>query len=70
MPPADVRALRLSLGMTQDEMADYLGLRDKSQVAHLESGRTPARGPVRRLLWILQQTGGETFSENLPQNPE
>ncbi len=61
MSPEKVRALRLSLGMTQQEMADYLGLKHKSQVTHLESGRTPATGPVLRLLLILDATGGETF---------
>jgi len=57
------RQLREQLGMTQDDMALYLGLRDKSQVSHLESGRTAIDGPVRRLLYILSVTGGELFPD-------
>lgn len=56
MTPDDVRRLRESVGMTQQEMADYLGLRHRSQVNHLESGRTKVSGPVRLL---LEQLGGK-----------
>jgi len=55
--------LRRALGLTQRELAAYLGLRDKSQVSHLETGRTPIEGPVRRLLYILETTGGNLFPE-------
>ena len=55
--------LRCSLGLNQQEMAAYLGLRDKSQVSHLETGRTKIEGPVRRLLYILEATGGNLFPE-------
>lgn len=56
--PADVRRIRESLGMTLEDLARYLGLRRKSQAAHLESGRTLARGPVARLLRLLESSEG------------
>src|SRR5262245_51206903 len=41
--PEDVRRIRASLGLTLLEMAQALGLRSHSQVAHLESGRTAVK---------------------------
>lgn len=55
MTPAEVKDLRQALGWTQQRLADHLGLRHRSQVRHLESGRTPVTGPVLRLLEQLQQ---------------
>lgn len=52
MKPREVKALREALRMTQSELAEKLGLRHKSQVRHLESGRTEITGPK---LVILQQ---------------
>ena len=63
MRKEQLKKLRRSLGLTQTELATYLGLRDKSQVSHLENGRTPIDGPVRRLLHILEATGGDLFPE-------
>lgn len=45
-----IKKLRLSLKMSQDELARYLGLRHRSQVAHLESGRSAAYGSKAILL--------------------
>ena len=53
MSGAEVRQLREKLGMTLQEMADYLGLRHRSQAAHLESGRTKVYGAKLRLLQKL-----------------
>jgi transcriptional regulator with XRE-family HTH domain len=50
MSGEDVRQLREQAGMTQQELADYLGLRHRSQVRHLESGRTRVAGAKLRLL--------------------
>jgi transcriptional regulator with XRE-family HTH domain len=50
MSGEDVRQLREQAGMTQQELADYLGLRHRSQVRHLESGRTQVVGAKLRLL--------------------
>lgn len=46
----DIRALRLSLGLTQEELADRVGV-DQSTVSNWErdNGTTP-RGPALKLL--------------------
>jgi len=59
MTKQQARQLREALGMTQEDMAVYLGLRDKSQVSHLESGRTAIDGPVAQLYFILAATDGD-----------
>jgi transcriptional regulator with XRE-family HTH domain len=53
MTANDVQRLRLKLGWTYQQMADYLGLNDRSQARHLESGRTAVRGPKLKLLEAL-----------------
>jgi DNA-binding transcriptional regulator YiaG len=52
---ADVKAIRDLARMTQQELADYLGLRHRSQVHHLETGRTVCNGPKAILLERLKQ---------------
>jgi DNA-binding transcriptional regulator YiaG len=64
MKPHDIKALRESLGMTQDDLARYLGLATKGAVSRMESGGRAPTGPVLRLLLILRQTGGKLFQEN------
>lgn len=44
----DVRTLRQSLGLSQRQLAELLGI-DRSSVAHIESGREP-RGSTRILI--------------------
>lgn len=61
MTPEKAKAIRLVLGMTQDDMKEYLNLKYKSQVSHLESGRTGIAGPVLRLLELLEASGGNIF---------
>jgi putative transcriptional regulator len=61
MKPEEVRKLRESLGMTQAELAEYLGLETRGAVSRLETGDRRPTGPVLRLLHILEQTGGKTF---------
>ncbi len=55
MTPTELIELRAALGWTQDELAKHLGLRHRSQVQHLESGRTEITGPKLRLLEELQK---------------
>src|SRR5215469_16913842 len=63
MRKEQVKKLRHSLGLSQQKLADYLGLKDKSQIVHLETGRTHISGPIARLLFILKTTNGELFLE-------
>lgn len=58
MTPTQIRELRLSLGMTQQDLAEYLGLKYKSQVTKLEGGHTQPSGPILRLLAMLRDSGG------------
>jgi transcriptional regulator with XRE-family HTH domain len=51
--PVDVRALRESLGWTQDQLAAELGL-DRSSVSRLESGQKP-KGPTAKMLEIIAE---------------
>ncbi len=44
----DIKALRESLGLTQAQLAEKLGL-DRSSVSRMESGQHP-KGPTRLLL--------------------
>jgi DNA-binding transcriptional regulator YiaG len=60
----EIRNLRLALGMTQAELARYLGLRTVGAVAHMEAepgtpGHRKPTGPILRLLEILRDTDGE-----------
>jgi DNA-binding transcriptional regulator YiaG len=65
MTPDQIKTLRDSLRLTQTGLARVLGLRHKSQVAHLESGRTPATGPVLRLLSLLASDPGKRILKKL-----
>lgn len=55
MTGGDVKALRETLGWSQQQLADHLGLRHRSQVTHLESGRTSVTGAKLRLLEDLRK---------------
>ncbi len=61
----DVRVLREAARMTQQELADYLGLTHRSQVCHLESGRSQVVGAKLRLLENLSQK----ISSKKPRKP-
>jgi DNA-binding transcriptional regulator YiaG len=65
MTPEQIFQLRKRLDITQTDLARVLGLRHKSQVAHLESGRTPATGPVLRLLSLLASDPGKRILKKL-----
>ncbi len=55
MTTVELIELREALGWTQDELAKHLGLKHRSQVRHMESGRTEIAGPKLRLLEELQK---------------
>lgn len=57
-----VKHIRTKLGLTQTELARWLGLGGKSHVSRLEH-RTEVRGPVARLLVLLWESGGDLYSE-------
>ena len=64
MTPIAIRLLRESLGMTQEDLARYLGFATKGAVSHLEAGRKRPTGPVLRLLEILRDSGGKILQKN------
>lgn len=51
-----VKNCRIKLGMTQTELAEKLGYRSKSSVAHIENGRDIPRSMVVKLSEILNTT--------------
>lgn len=48
----DIKELRASLGVTQSQLADALGL-DQSTISNWENGHQKPRGPARKLLASL-----------------
>ncbi|KZK85739.1 MULTISPECIES: helix-turn-helix transcriptional regulator [unclassified Pseudovibrio] len=59
MDNQSVKDLRVGLGWSQYELADYLGVKQPT-VARIELGQE-VPGPIKRLLYILKA------QENLPQ---
>lgn len=51
-----IKFLRQKKGMTQQELADKLGYKSKSSVAHIENGRDIPRTLVLELATILDTT--------------
>ena len=66
MSGQDVKAIRESLGLTQDELARWLGLSGRSNVAHIEAGRKAITGPVRRLMELLRDSEGRLYRPESP----
>lgn len=62
MTPAQFKATRARLGLTQQQMADALGLKDASAVRHYEAGRRPVQGSVLRCLQYIEHYGIVNFS--------
>lgn len=48
----NIKELRSSLGVTQSELADALGL-DQSTISNWENGHQKPRGPARKMLATL-----------------
>lgn len=51
-----VKELRRKKGLTQDELAELLGYKSKSSVAHIENGRDIPRSMVVKLAEVLDTT--------------
>lgn len=51
-----VKALRIKKGLTQMELAEMLGYKSKSSVAHIENGRDIPRSMVVKLAEVLDST--------------
>jgi len=54
LPMPDVRAIRIRLGMTQEEFAAAFGV-SPATIRNWEQGRREAHGPARVLLTIIEQ---------------
>ena len=59
-----VRARRIEKGMTQSELAQRLGYKSKSSVAHIENGRDIPRAMIVELSEILDTTPGYLMGWN------
>jgi transcriptional regulator with XRE-family HTH domain len=55
MTPAEFRTARLTLGWTQRQLADYLGVSAQT-VKNYEAGRHPVPTPTARLLDLMVKT--------------
>lgn len=64
MTGKDFKAIRESLGLTQDELGRWLGLSGRSNVAHIEAGRKAITGPVRRLMELLRESEGRLYRQH------
>ena len=69
-----VRALRISKGWTQSELAEKMGYKSKSSIAHIENGRDIPRSMVVTLADILDTSpsylmGWEDEAESLNREP-
>jgi DNA (cytosine-5)-methyltransferase 1 len=55
MTPADLKSARKSLGLTQTQMADALGLgpNGRRTVRRWESGETPISGPAQVAISLM-----------------
>lgn len=55
MTPEQIKSLRESLGLTQQEFARHIGLATRSAVCHLERGSKQPKGPLLALLRLLDE---------------
>lgn len=55
MTPEQIRELRETLRMTQEEFARRLGLQTRGAISHLESGRKVPVGPTLAALNLLAE---------------
>ncbi len=58
MDASRIKRLRQHLGLTQEDFAIRLGLATRGAVCHLERGTKEAKGPLRELLHLLEETQG------------
>lgn len=71
MSPKHFKEIREQIGLTQDELAQVLGLAGKKSVSHLETGfRTPSPliGAVMSYLGSLSQRKAQEFIEEFQRH--
>lgn len=52
--PLDLKALRKRLALTQEQMAERLGI-ERSHLSRLERGERTTKGPVKLLFEIIRE---------------
>lgn len=67
-----VKELRIKKGLTQLELAEMLGYKSKSSVAHIENGRDIPRSMVVKLASVLDSTPAYLmgWESDAPAQPE
>ena len=67
-----VKELRIKKGLTQLELAEMLGYKSKSSVAHIENGRDIPRSMVVKLAAVLDSTPAYLmgWESDTPAQPE
>lgn len=66
MTPTQIRSLRESFGMSQEEFALLLGLGHRASVSRLESGTRPATGAVLAFLRHLAECRRSEKNSQIP----
>ena len=64
----EVRALRMHLGLTQDEFSDHLGTRQQT-ISEWEVGKHRPRGASRVLLTVIAESAGFRYTANGAATP-
>lgn len=60
VPPVsgrEVRRIRRKLGISQNELARVIGIRNGQLISHFEAGRRVCGGPIARLVRLLDVKG-------------
>lgn len=57
MTPTELKQLRHSLGLSQREMTEAMGLKSYRSVQRMEAGEQPIEGAVLRVLEYMQKYG-------------
>lgn len=73
MGPEEVRASREALGLTQQELADALGLgggvHAKDSVRNWERDKRPISGPARVAIRLMLKAAGKKVPKPKPSGP-
>ena len=63
----NIRARRIELGMTQQELADKMGYMNRSSIAKVENGAVDlSQSKIIQFAKVLETTPGELMGEVLP----
>ena len=57
MTPAEFKSIRSKLGLSQSQLASFLGLRSKSHISRIENGKQRVVEPVAHLMLLLDYYG-------------